>query len=101
MQFLFATGIENSYPTIEWKGQRIRQDELAKTRHYEMWRDDFRVLQELGIRHLRYGPPYFSVHQAQRRYDWSFTDETFQALHKQGVKLIVDLCHFAVRRVCR
>jgi hypothetical protein len=26
-RFLFATGIECSYPTVEWKGQRIRQDE--------------------------------------------------------------------------
>ena len=47
---MFATGIENSYPTIEWKGKTIRQDELAKTKHYQCWRDDFRLLKELGIR---------------------------------------------------
>ena len=62
VQFMFATGIENSYPTIEWKGKTIRQDELAKTKHYERWRDDFRLLKELGIEYLRYGPPYFSTH---------------------------------------
>ena len=56
-RFLFATGIENSYPTIEWKGRTIRQDEMAKTKHYERWRDDFRLLSELGIDCLRYGPP--------------------------------------------
>ena len=61
-QFMFATGIENSYPTIEWQGKTIRQDELAKTRHYDRWRDDFRIVKELGIEHLRYGPPYFSTH---------------------------------------
>src|SRR4051812_45561808 len=61
-QFMFATGIENSYPTIEWRGRTIRQDEFAKTRHYECWREDFEILQELGIGHLRYGPPYFSTH---------------------------------------
>ena len=38
-QFMFATGIENSYPTIEWKGKTIRQDELAKTKHYVRWRE--------------------------------------------------------------
>ena len=38
---MFATGIENSYPTIEWKGTTIRQDEFAKTRHYDQWRADF------------------------------------------------------------
>jgi beta-glucosidase/6-phospho-beta-glucosidase/beta-galactosidase len=95
-QFMFATGIENSYPTIEWKGKTIRQDELAKTKHYQRWRDDFSLLRELGIEYLRYGPPYFSTHTGPGKYDWAFTDETFDALHKQKTKLIVDLCHFGL-----
>jgi beta-glucosidase/6-phospho-beta-glucosidase/beta-galactosidase len=95
-QFMFATGIENSYPTIEWKGKTIRQDEMAKTKHYECWRDDFRLLKELGIQYLRYGPPYFSAHKGPGQYDWSFADETFAALHDQKVTPIVDLCHFGV-----
>jgi beta-glucosidase/6-phospho-beta-glucosidase/beta-galactosidase len=95
-EFMFATGVENSYPTIEWKGTTIRQDELAKTKHYQHWRDDFRLLQELGIQYLRYGPPYFSTHTGPGKYDWSFTDETFHALHEQKVTPIVDLCHFGV-----
>ena len=95
-QFMFATGIENSYPTIEWKGKTIRQDELAKTKHYDRWRDDFRLLQELGIEYLRYGAPYFSTHTGPGKYDWGFTDETFNALRQQKTRLIVDLCHFGV-----
>jgi beta-glucosidase/6-phospho-beta-glucosidase/beta-galactosidase len=95
-QFMFATGIENSYPTIAWEGKTVRQDELAKTRHYECWRDDFALLDELGITHLRYGPPYFSVHQGPGKYDWSFADQTFRALHEQQVTVIADLCHFGV-----
>jgi beta-glucosidase/6-phospho-beta-glucosidase/beta-galactosidase len=95
-QFMFATGIENSYPTIEWKGTTIRQDELEKTKHYRCWREDFALLKELGIEHLRYGPPYFSTHTGVGKYDWSFTDEVFAALHEQKVTLIVDLCHFGV-----
>jgi len=95
-EFMFATGIENSYPTIEWKGKTIRQDELAKTKHYDRWRDDFRLLQELGIEYLRYGAPYFSTHTGPGKYDWGFTDETFNALRQQKTKLIVDLCHFGV-----
>ena len=95
-QFMFATGIENSYPTIEWKGKTIRQDELAKTRHYECWREDFALLKELSIEHLRYGPPYFSTHTGAGKYDWSFADETFRALHDQQVVVIADLCHFGV-----
>ena len=95
-QFMFATGVENSYPTIEWKGKTIRQDELAKTKHYERWKDDFRILKELGIEHLRYGPPYYSTHIGPGKFDWEFTDTTFGALHAQKVTIIADLCHFGV-----
>jgi beta-glucosidase/6-phospho-beta-glucosidase/beta-galactosidase len=95
-QFMFATGIENSYPTIEWQGRTIRQDELAKTRHYDCWREDFDLLQELGIKHLRYGPPYFSTHLGAGRYDWAFADETLRTLRDQQVTVIADLCHFGV-----
>jgi beta-glucosidase/6-phospho-beta-glucosidase/beta-galactosidase len=95
-EFMFATGIENSYPTIEWNGRTIRQDELAKTKHYHRWRDDFRLVRELGIEYLRYGAPYFSTHTGPGKYDWAFTDETFNALRQQNTKLIVDLCHFGV-----
>ncbi len=96
-RFMFATGIENSYPTIlDSEGKTIRQDELAKTKHYELWREDFALLRELNIEYLRYGPPYFSAHTGPGKYDWSFTDETFTALKQQGVQPIVDLCHFGV-----
>jgi beta-glucosidase/6-phospho-beta-glucosidase/beta-galactosidase len=95
-QFMFATGIENSYPRIQWHGKMIRQDELAKTGHYDRWRDDFALLKELGIEYLRYGPPYFSAHRGPDSYDWSFADDTFGALHDQHVTVIADLCHFGL-----
>jgi beta-glucosidase/6-phospho-beta-glucosidase/beta-galactosidase len=96
-QFMFATGIENSYPTIQLpNGQRKRIDELEKTKHYQRWRDDFHLLKELGIDYLRYGPPYYSTHLGPEKYDWSFSDETFAVLRNQGVTPIVDLCHFGV-----
>ena len=95
--FMFATGIENSYPIIrDAAGNRFRQDEMAKTRHYQCWREDFRLLDELGIQYLRYGPPYFSTHTGPGRYDWSFADETLGALRDQSVTVIADLCHFGV-----
>ncbi|MCU1330946.1 MAG: family 1 glycosylhydrolase [Bryobacterales bacterium] len=94
--FLFATGIENSYPTIQVNGKTLRQDELQKTRHYDRWRDDFRILQELGINCLRYGPPYHLTHLGPGRYDWTFADETVQALRHQHVEVIADLLHFGL-----
>ncbi|HLV81780.1 MAG TPA: family 1 glycosylhydrolase, partial [Chthonomonadaceae bacterium] len=95
--FMFATGIENSYPTIQMPdGKTFRVDEMAKTDHYARWREDFQLVTELGIRTLRYGPPYFSTHAGPGRYDWSFADETFAALRDLRMRPIADLCHFGV-----
>jgi beta-glucosidase/6-phospho-beta-glucosidase/beta-galactosidase len=95
-RFLFATGIECSYPTIEWKGQRVRQDELRKCGHYEKWREDFAAAREVGVRVLRYGPPYYTIHTGPGTYDWSWTDEVLPVLRETGVVPVMDLCHFGV-----
>ena len=50
--FIFATGIENSYPTIQ--NGRVRVDEMEKCGHYEKWREDFECTTQLGITFLRY-----------------------------------------------
>ncbi len=50
----------------------------------------------MGIAYLRYGPPYYRVHLGSDRYDWSFADETMNALHAMKITPIVDLCHFGV-----
>src|SRR5262249_32824598 len=95
-KFMFATGIEGSYPTIEWQGKTVRQDELRKTRHYDCWREDFQLVREIGIECLRYGPPYYSTHTGRGQYDWSFSDETQHALQDLQIWIIADLCHFGV-----
>jgi beta-glucosidase/6-phospho-beta-glucosidase/beta-galactosidase len=95
--FMFTTGIENSYPTIKLPdGRTKRVDEMEKTFHYQRWRDDFNLVKELGIDFLRYGAPYYSAHLAPGRYDWSFADETFNALREMEIVPIADLCHFGV-----
>ena len=95
--FMFATGVENSYPTIHLPdGSAKRVDEMEKTGHYRRWRDDFQLVKDLGIEYLRYGPPYYKTHLAPGKYDWSFVDDTFHALKTLGIEPIVDLCHFGV-----
>jgi beta-glucosidase/6-phospho-beta-glucosidase/beta-galactosidase len=94
---MFATGIENSYPTIELPDGSIKRvDEMEKSSHYQYWDTDFALTKELGINVLRYGPPYYSVNIGPGLYDWSFTDEAFNALKKLNITPIVDLCHFGV-----
>ncbi|MBA3659528.1 MAG: family 1 glycosylhydrolase [Gemmatimonadales bacterium] len=92
--FMFATGIECSYPTIG--GGRVRRDQLAECRHYECWREDFGLVRELGLKVLRYGLPYYSTHTAPGKYDWSFADDVMREMQRLEITPILDLLHFGV-----
>lgn len=93
-RFIFATGIENSCPTIQ--GGKMRMDEMEKCGHYTHWRKDFDLVRELDISFLRYGPPIHKTFLGVNKYDWSFADETFRDLQQKAIIPIVDLCHFGV-----
>ncbi len=93
---MFATGIENSYPTIMWQGKKIRVDEMEKADHYRRYKEDFGLVKEMGIEFLRYGPPYYKTHLGPGQYDWSFTDDAMAELKALGITPIIDLCHFGV-----
>jgi beta-glucosidase len=92
--FMFATGIENSIPTIN--NGRTRIDQMEKCGHYKHWRTDFDLLDELDIQVLRYGPPLHTSFLGPGRYDWSFADMTFGEIQRRNLIPIVDLCHFGV-----
>jgi len=91
---MFATGIENSIPTIN--NGKTRVDEMEVCGHYERWREDFDCVQEIGINFLRYGPPIHKTYLAPNKFDWEFTDLTFAELKRRDITPIVDLCHFGV-----
>lgn len=95
-KFMFTTGIENSYPTIQVAGKKQRVDELESTGHYTRWKEDFGLVQEMGIEFLRWGPPLYRVHTGPGQYDWSLVDEPLTDLFTRGITPIVDLCHFGV-----
>jgi len=92
--FMFATGIENSSPTIQ--NGRVRVDEMERCRHYQYWQTDFDKVQELGICFLRYGVPLHRAFLGAKRFDWSFADLVFTDLRRRRILPIVDLCHFGV-----
>jgi beta-glucosidase/6-phospho-beta-glucosidase/beta-galactosidase len=95
--FMFATGIENSYPNIILPdGSKKRVDEMEKTGHYDQWETDLGLVKEMGIQYLRYGPPYYKTHLAPGKYDWTFTDLTFNRLKELAIVPLVDLCHFGI-----
>jgi beta-glucosidase/6-phospho-beta-glucosidase/beta-galactosidase len=93
-QFIFATGIECSYPTIE--NGRWRFDQMASTGHYQRWQRDFELCREIGVSHLRYGPPLHLIFQGPGQFDWSLIDEPMADLEAGGPVPIVDMCHFGL-----
>ena len=91
--FMFATGIENSIPTI---AGGVRVDEMAKCGFYTRWREDFALVHDMGLHFLRFGPPLHTTWRAEGLYDWDFADATFGELRRLRIIPIVDLCHFGV-----
>jgi beta-glucosidase len=91
---MFATGVENSVPTID--NGRVRIDEMASCGHYKHWLRDFELVEEMGINYLRYGPPIHTTWLGVGKYDWEFADLTFAELKRRNLVPIVDLCHFGV-----
>ena len=92
--FIFATGIENSIPTIHHGAHRV--DEYATCRHYENWKQDIDLTVEMGTTHLRYGCPLHTTFLGPNKFDWTFADETFSYIRSKGIIPIMDLCHFGV-----
>lgn len=91
--FIFATGIECSYPTVQ--GGK-RRDQLAETGHYDRWRQDFQLCLDVGANVVRYGPPYYRMHVGPHDYDWTFTDEVLPVMRQMGLTPMIDLCRFGV-----
>ena len=89
---MFATGIESSSPTLD-QGRR-RVDEMALCGHYDHWHTDFELLSDLGVNHLRYGPPLHTAWIADGRYDWAFADETFRDLKSRDITPIADTTRY-------
>jgi beta-glucosidase/6-phospho-beta-glucosidase/beta-galactosidase len=94
LNFMFATGIENSVPKINHGRERV--DELEKCGFYKNWRTDFALIEDLGIKFLRYGPAIHTTWLGDGKYDWEFADQTFADLKARNITPIVDLCHFGL-----
>ncbi|SFQ77401.1 family 1 glycosylhydrolase [Hymenobacter arizonensis] len=92
--FMFATGIECSNPTID--NGRTRRDMLAECGHYDRWQEDLALVKSLGLKVLRYGLPYHKTHLGPGRYDWEFADLVMAEMQRLEITPILDLLHFGV-----
>ncbi|MDB5694437.1 MAG: glycoside hydrolase family 1 [Alphaproteobacteria bacterium] len=91
---MFATGIENSSPTI--RNGRERVDEMEKCGHYKNWALDLDLVEELGTCFLRYGIPLHQVFLGPGKFDWEFSDLVYNDIRRRGIYPLADLCHFGV-----
>ena len=92
--FMFATGIECSYPTIE--NGKVRRDLLEECGHYERFEADLHLIKDLGLKAARYGLPYYKIARREGRYDWEFADRAMALIKKLELTPILDLMHFGV-----
>ncbi len=92
--FMFATGIECSNPTIQ--GGTVRRDLLAECGHYDRYKEDLGLVREMGLKVLRYGLPYPVVARREGRYDWDFADAAMAEIQRLGITPVLDLMHFGV-----
>jgi beta-glucosidase/6-phospho-beta-glucosidase/beta-galactosidase len=92
--FMFATGIECSNPTIDHG--RTRRDLLAECGHYDRWREDLALTRELGLLVLRYGLPIHKTFLGPGKYDWEFADLVMGEMRRLGITPILDLLHFGL-----
>ncbi len=91
-EFMFATGIECSNPTIDHG--KTRRDLLEECGHYARWREDIGLVKKLGLKVLRYGLPWHLTHPAQGVYDFEWADQAMAEIRRQGITPVLDLCHF-------
>ena len=92
--FMFATGIECSYPKIQ--NGTIRRDLLDECGHYERFEEDLHLIKDLGLKVVRYGLPYYKINHTPGKYDFEFADEAMRLIQKLELTPILDLMHFGV-----
>ena len=93
--FVWALGIEDTFiPQVVARTGRIL-DEYQLTGHYDHWRADLDRIRDLGVRHLRWGIPWYRVEPEPGRFEWTWTDEVLPYMVETcGINPIVDLVHY-------
>jgi beta-glucosidase len=94
--FVWATGIEDTFITAPWPKTGRRLDEYELTGHYKHWREDLQLVKELGVSAVRYGIPWHKIQPQPNKWDWSFADKTLDLLLELEIEPIVDLVHYGL-----
>lgn len=94
-QFLWLTGIEDTFISARHRVTGRVLDEYLLTGHYDRWKDDLRLIRDLGVDAVRYGIPWYRVCLRRGKYDWSWCDKVFDTMVSDlGLEPVVDLIHY-------
>ena len=94
--FLWLTGVEDTFITAPDAFTGRTLDEYALTGHYDRWQSDFSLARELGVTSMRYGIPWHRINPAKDVWDFSWTDEALERLLELGIQPVVDLVHYGL-----
>ncbi len=93
--FIWATGIEDTFISQPDRRTGRILDEYVLTQHYDRWEEDLSLITALGVPAARYGIPWYRVEPEPGVFDWTWTDRVLETLvNRHGVEPIVDLMHY-------
>lgn len=95
-EFLWATGIEDTFITAPWPATGRTLDEYELTGHYAHWEADLELMAHLGVRTVRYGVPWHRINPAPGEWHWEWADRPLSRLLELGINPIVDLVHYGL-----
>jgi beta-glucosidase/6-phospho-beta-glucosidase/beta-galactosidase len=94
-EFLWTTGIEDTFISHPDRRTGRILDEYALTQHYDFWQEDLGLIASLGVPAARYGIPWYRVEPRPGVFDWTWTDPVLETLvNRHKVEPIVDLMHY-------
>ena len=94
MDFLYITGIEDTFVSRTDARSQRSLDEYELTQHYQHMKEDLLLISETGFRHVRYGVPWYLVNPGKGVFDWAWTDRVMDTLHGYSLNPIIDFIHY-------
>jgi beta-glucosidase/6-phospho-beta-glucosidase/beta-galactosidase len=95
-QFLWCTGIEDTFITAPFAKTGRILDEYELTGHYYQWEADLQLMAELEVPAARYGIPWHKINPRPGVWEWRWADEPLEKMLELGIAPIVDLVHYGL-----
>lgn len=76
------------------RGDGLRLDVIAATRHDRYAAQDYRILYDHGLTTIRDGVRWHLIESARGQYDWTSLDPMIDAAAAAGVSVIWDMLHY-------